>query len=399
MKKITPILLWLGTLACFGSVFLTAGTTPAATLLVPGDFLTIQAGIDAASDGDTVIVANGTYMGPGNRNMPFHGKAITLRSAEGPLRCVINCQHKGNAFRFENSEGPKSVLNGFTIINGRELRGGAIYIKESSPTITNCLFRKNQGKRRGGIDGYGGAIYCTDDIIVNKVSPWTERGPCKPTITNCVFSGNRADYGGAIYCYSDGPFSVTAPTISHCTITKNSADLEGGGLYSWLSEPVVKNCIFWNNHAGTFYPEIRSIGGSPSVTFCDVEGGYPGKGNIGQDPLFVGGRDYRLEAGSPCINRGMDAGVYKDIDGKMRPISGDFDMGVFEYSGPCWDADADGHTNRICGGDDCDDTNANIFPGNTNPFCNCIDPYPLGTKEIFGDGMDNNCNGLVDEWR
>jgi len=134
------------------------------------------------------------------------------------------------------------------------------------------------------------------------------------------------------------------------------------------------------------------------VTFCDVRGGFPGEGNVDLDPRFAGQRDCRLLPGSPCIDRGKDAGFYGDMDRDRRPHLKGFDLGADEFSGPCWDADSDGFAGADCGGPDCDDANANIFPGAPNPFCDCRDPYPGGTNEISGDGLDNNCNGLVDEW-
>jgi hypothetical protein len=83
------------------------------------DYTAIHAGIDAASNGDTVLVADGTYTGAGNRDIDFLGKAITVKSAGGPENCIIDCegspsdQHRG--FYFHNGEGPDSVLDGFTI--------------------------------------------------------------------------------------------------------------------------------------------------------------------------------------------------------------------------------------------------------------------------------------------
>ncbi len=93
--------------------------TLAAEIRVPADQSTIQAGIDAAVNGDTVLVADGVYEGPGNRDLDFQGRAITVRSGNGAETCIIDCdgtvsdQHRG--FYFHNGEGRDSVVEGFTI--------------------------------------------------------------------------------------------------------------------------------------------------------------------------------------------------------------------------------------------------------------------------------------------
>ncbi len=368
-----------------------------AVIDVPGDQPTIQAGINAASNGDTVVVADGIYTGGGNKNLNFNGKAITVRSSQGPLNCIIDCENDGNGFFFENGEEGDSVVDGFTIINGRATYGGGIYIEECSPTILNCILLNNKGERPGGVDGYGGGIYCYDDVLVDVVIPWIEHGPCKPTIANCIFAENSADYGGGIYNYSDGFLSTTEPAVINCTFAGNHSDLEGGGMYNWQSEPTVKNSIFWGDTCGTFYPEIRNISCSPFITYCDIQGGYSGTGNIDADPLFVDEGDYHITLGSPCIDVGTDAGVYEDMDGDARPLLDGFDMGADEYSEPCWDGDFDGYADVECGGDDCADLNPHVFPTNPNPYCDCEEPHPQGTEEIPGDGLDNDCDGKADE--
>ena len=143
------------------SIFLLAmGCTAAAgrTIYVDnygtGDFNNIQAAINDAIYGDTVIVADGVYTGPGNRDIDFNGKAITVRSENGPGNCIIDCNgteaepHRG--FYFHNGEDSNSVLDGLTIINGYGPKngdlfshGGAIYCIGSSPTISNCTFTGN----------------------------------------------------------------------------------------------------------------------------------------------------------------------------------------------------------------------------------------------------------------
>ncbi len=174
-------------------------------------FCKIQAGIDAAFDDDTVLVADGTYTGEGNKNMSFDGKAITVQSENGPESTIIDMEGDGRAFTFENDEGPDSVLDGSTLTNGNvdddpwpESNGGAIWCYLSSPTIADCTFSGNSAREDGG-------------GMCNKYSD--------PTLTNCTFSGNSADYGGGMY--ND---SYSSPILTNCTFSANTTLHHGGGM-------------------------------------------------------------------------------------------------------------------------------------------------------------------------
>ena len=152
----------------------------AATIHVPEDYVTIQAGIDAAVFGDTVLVASGTYTGDGNMDLDFHGKAITLTSENGPELTVVDCEYNGRGFYFTNGEGADSILEGLTIRNGYASGfGGGIYCDDSSPAIANCTVTDNKA-------GHGGGIGCADNS--------------SPTIVNCTITGNGDSGGGGIEC-------------------------------------------------------------------------------------------------------------------------------------------------------------------------------------------------------
>ena len=88
------------TLLTFAAVMLLAFSAHSITIHVPGDRSTIQAGIDGAVDGDTILVADGTYTGDGNKDIDFTGKAIVVISENGTENCVIDCEDDGRGFIF-----------------------------------------------------------------------------------------------------------------------------------------------------------------------------------------------------------------------------------------------------------------------------------------------------------
>jgi len=151
-------------------VLCASGASSTTYLLEPdgsGDFLTIQAAIDASVNGDIIELADGLFAGGGNRDLDTHGKAITIRSANGdPELCTIDCggtpadPHRG--FEFHSNEGPDTVIEGITVTNGYSGSGGAVRCNGSSggitfakPTLSDCRFVNNH------VGGLGGALYCT----------------------------------------------------------------------------------------------------------------------------------------------------------------------------------------------------------------------------------------------
>ena len=295
----------------------TAAWASAATQLVPQQYRTIQAAIDASTDGDTVIVAAGTYTGDGNRDIEFRGKAITLRSTDPNdpaivAATIIDCNgtredyHRG--FYFVNDEDLRSLLAGLTIENGCTDYGGAIYCRGSSPTISKCNITSNRANFSGG------GIHCYWDsnpmIVGCTISSNTAgRGGgvhCSgsdPHIGNCVITKNRTptcDSGGGVFiCYSDlamtncvisnnegGGFCVASgyenyPSLTNCTICGNMSSF-GAGVSGCST---VTNCIIWGNSPEQIAEYWRSP--APSVSYSDVQGGYPGQGNIEQSPEFA----------------------------------------------------------------------------------------------------------------
>ena len=307
---------------------------------------TIQQMINAANPGDVVIVPNGTYTGPGNRNLDFGGKIITLKSAGGPANCIIDVQQVGRGFIFQTGETNAAKVIGFTIRNGRPNfvnhavnGGGAIACFGASPTIKRCLLVNNSTD--AGSLGFGGAVY------LNSSSA---------KFVRCVISGNSADagglpavgVGGAVYATGStdatfrsccivcntatigGGVQVTGaslPYFQNCTIGLNFASSDGGGVSTATFGPngaTLYNSIVWGNLDPGGSSNIRDLTGLVTATWSDIEGGWPGTGNKNVDPKFVDPANciVHLRRNSPAINMGDPSFVglpgEKDIDGEQR---------------------------------------------------------------------------------
>ena len=194
----------------------------------------IQDGIDAASDSDTVLVADCTYKGNRNKNLDFKGKAITVTSENGAENCIIDCENSGRGFYFHSDETSSSVVSGFTIRNGRRNRsdGAGIYCYYSSPTITNNIIINNYA-----LDGHGGGIACYYS---------------SPIIINNVIKNNKSDFnGGGIDC------NHSSPTITNNVIENNNSNSGGGGIsFNLYSSPngesQIANNIIIKNKVGSY---------------------------------------------------------------------------------------------------------------------------------------------------
>jgi parallel beta-helix repeat protein/predicted outer membrane repeat protein len=231
-------------------LFVLAAGTPlcGATLTVdddgPADYNNIQAAVTAAMPGDIVSLADGIYTGPGNRGIDFGGKAITLKSANGPARCIIDCQNRDRGIYFHRSETPMAVVDGLTIMNGRASEGGAIWCADmTSPTIRNCILRDNNASYRGGA------------IATNYNS--------SPVIERCLIYANTGESsGGGISCWQ------STLTLTDCTISRNTTRGQGGGLHFYSSKVNVNRCTFSGNTAGSDGGAVYFSQASPAFSNC-----------------------------------------------------------------------------------------------------------------------------------
>lgn len=236
--------------------------TFAAVIHVPADQPTIQSGIDAAKDGDTVLVADGIYKGKGNVNIDFKGKQITVKSQNGAETTTISCRWTENTrgFIFQNGETHDSVLDGFSIKNGVHDLGGGIYCKNASPTIKNCVIAWNRAAENDRGTGYGGGIYCFNSDA---------------KIIDSIISNNRAEsaYGGGVYFDGDTIIDDVIlretsfkPSLLNCTISDNTGS--GVHIQSDASSEIRDSKIIHNSWRGiicTFFSR-----GGTLITNCEI---------------------------------------------------------------------------------------------------------------------------------
>jgi hypothetical protein len=370
-------------LAALGPLVLLAQNT----IRVPEDAPTIQAAIDTAQAFDTVLVATGTYvetidfLGKPITVRSESGSDVTIiDGGDGSHLPVVS---------FRNGEGPESVLRGFTVTGGdnrsADFLGGGISCAGdtapyTSPTIAECVITLNRtGLVGGGVAGNPVLEDCKISANIAFIGGGGVWGA--PVMRRCLVSGNLAYDGGGLHLIESGALSVL---IEDCVVIDNMASdgARGGGVNIASPGAVLRRCLVARNYgvgylgqtavsgAGVcveaFPPPLlerctivgnrvkdpslysQNVGGlagaatlvdcivrandhvdlhrSSEASYSNVEGGFPGIGNLDLDPLFVDAPngDYRLAAGSPCIDTGDPKGAL-DLDGTRA------DQGAFYY--------------------------------------------------------------------
>jgi parallel beta-helix repeat protein len=211
----------------------------ASTIHVPKDQPTIQAGIDVATNGDVVLVSPGIY----KENIDFKGKAITVRSATGSVRTIIDGGGTYQTVSIDSGETFSSVLEGFTIRNGfcafsSGFSAGGISVGNSSPTIKNNVVTGNFGV---GIAVYYGAPLIVHNQIVNNT--FGSGTYCSPAEGSGILL-----YGQGTH-YGQGSVHIIGNNISH---NVTSANGNGAGIYLWIGgAPLIQNNIIARNQAGS----------------------------------------------------------------------------------------------------------------------------------------------------
>jgi hypothetical protein len=187
---------------------------------------------------------------------------------------------------------------------------------QSSPVLANCTFSGNWTDENDG-----GGMWNTDYSA--------------PRLTNCIFSGNLAHWSAG----GMANYNSSSPMLVNCTFSGNSATQRGGGVWNCNSScAILTNCILWGNTAPNGSQIYNDGTSSTTVSYSDVQNGWPGTGNINSDPLFIDANngDLRLLPGSPCINAGDPNFVAEpnetDLGGLPRVIGGRVDMGAYEFN-------------------------------------------------------------------
>ncbi len=325
-------------------------------IIVPNDQPTIQAGINFATQGDTVLVMPGHYI----ENIDFNGKNITVGSLTFTTddtsyikQTIIDGDSNGSVVTFANWEDSTAQLCGFSIVNGSGtilwgggILGGGIYCINSSPTLSNLIISGNAADTGGGIyfnssnsqiancrimdnlpsvgSFYGGGGICADnsDLILE----------------NLVFTNNVGIWSALI--------SFSSNLTINSTSFIDTDTLDGSIFYCADSSNLhISNSILWN--PGKPEISIGDAGNTLTVSHCNIEGGLDSivvgennvnwlAGNIDADPLYVNSVNgiYQLRPCSPCIGAGSNDFIPPvDIDGNPRPHppGSQIDMGAYEH--------------------------------------------------------------------
>ncbi|MBN1361421.1 MAG: right-handed parallel beta-helix repeat-containing protein [Sedimentisphaerales bacterium] len=265
-----------------------------------------------ARAGGVIVVPEGIH----RENIDFAGNAVTVRSADPNDPAVVAAtilEANGQVVTFASGEGADSVLEGLTICGGN--RG--IFCSESSPTIRHCTIEghRNSGIRmlnrskptliQCSITGNGG-----DGVEMRASGAGRSVTHNVPVLNNCLIAGNRG-----------AGLASGQPTLENCTIADNLKQ----GMTS--INATLKNCIVYFNNPteGVQIASVRVL-----ATYCDIQGGWYGDGNIDADPAFV-------QSGH------WDGGVWLPGDYHLRSQGWRWDSGAGDWTSdavtsPCIDA-------------------------------------------------------------
>jgi len=297
----------------------------------------IQTAVNASTDGDTVLVTNGTYWISSQITVTNN---IIIKSVNGPLFTEINGGDRG--FFLGNSS---CTVEGFKI-SGYDSEwapisedGAAILCTGLNPIIKNCFIENNWNGNGNGAISYGRAYNCK--ISLN--AGWGAAASYQTELYGCLIYENFDWDSGSI---------VKGGRAYNCTIVKNISMFDAGAVNS----AILRNSIVWNNHAVDLdiyvdtWEVVEIPGSNISGTIDARYACSPGltagiDGNINSNPQLD--TNYRPLAGSPCIGSGTNGYISTacDLAGNPRVIDSVIDMGAYEFFEELGDLDGDGLVN------------------------------------------------------
>ena len=316
------------------------------------DFDNIQAAVDAASDGDEIVVMPGFY----NEAVTLWNKVLTLRGTSTDKVIIDGTGLDTQALIYSGPIDNHGVVVEKLTVQNSPNRG--IWMQDSNSIIRDCVIRSND--LNGFVSGSSYSILERCKVLGNCLSGEATGGIAiqNGIINQCIISGNTCyTYGGGIRVVSGNPL------IINCLIANNTSS-GGGGISMYGSDILVVNCTFINNSCGA----IRINGGSFTIEnsilwdnqemVCGGDTAYisnsclqeswPGENNIVLDPLFDDMYLYTSSEDSPCVDTGSDAasesvGLKVDLGGNPRYVGESVDIGAWEFqSSTCPDISGDG---------------------------------------------------------
>jgi parallel beta-helix repeat protein len=328
------------------AIALVAIPAAAAIINIPIDYSTVQSGIDAAANSDTVLIQPGIYYE--NIFLEEHtvilaSLALTTGDTTYVDRTIIDGNLSGPVitlyYQNDFAKGYSTIF-GFTIRGGHGDRGGGISCRSSDPVISHNHIINNLSNDYGGgifiwtdsnpvisdniisdntaVDGGGGVCICWSraklfhNLILNNFAPigggvllTSNTGIPVVEFSDDLIADNKASiYCGGVVAY-DSQFKILNTTIAGNIVHNQFAS----GLYMEDCLAVsITNTIIWNNH-------LVAHNSLYTLSYSDTEEDIPGAGNINEDPLFCGpeSADYYLQENSPCVGsgeNGADMGMF-----------------------------------------------------------------------------------------
>jgi len=265
------------TVASLAAAVLPTAVVSAATINVPGNYATIAAAVAAANPagGDTIVVAAGTY----NEHDITINKNLTIEGAGADVT-IVDAQNLGRVFRVSGTPAPVVSMSGITVRNGHADHGGGVFNDEQCTlTMTDCIVSGNTADWGGGgvHNYYESTLTMTNCTVTGNSAGDSDGGgilntsTSTLTMTDCTVSGNTARDAGGIFNYSHCPLTMT-----DCTVTGNSAvGWAGGGIYNMGDGCVLTmtGCTVSGNTASGVGGGIYNVQANTlTMTDCTVSG-------------------------------------------------------------------------------------------------------------------------------